>query len=118
VETEGDDSSDYPLDSKLEHNEIKAELGFQKPVPNQVKRYNTHLIINSEGQIVSKYRKIHLFDVDMTSKGGVIVHEGLTIQRGNKIADPIYSPCGYLGLSISFDVRFPEMYRELVLKGA
>lgn len=44
--------------------------------------------------------------------------ESLSIEKGNKIADPVYSPCGYLGLSISFDLRFPEMYRELVLKGA
>lgn len=36
-----------------------------------VKRYNTHVIINEEGLIVSKYRKIHLFDVDLTSKGGI-----------------------------------------------
>ena len=40
------------------------------------------------------------------------------IERGHEIADPVYSPCGYLGLSISFDVRFPEMYRTMVNKGA
>lgn len=61
---------------------------------------------------------MHLFDVDMTSKGGVLMNEAQSIERGETIEDPIYSPCGYLGLSISFDVRFPEMYRELVLKGA
>ena len=38
--------------------------------------------------------------------------------KGGQIVDPVYSPCGYLGLSISFDLRFPELYRELVLKGA
>lgn len=38
--------------------------------------------------------------------------------RGTNITDPVYSPCGYLGLSISFDLRFPELYRQLVLKGA
>ena len=67
---------------------------------------------------MSKYRKIHLFDIDLTSKGGALLNEFKSIERGTKIEDPIYSPCGYLGLSISFDVRFPEMYRELVLKGA
>jgi len=82
------------------------------------KKFNTHLIINEEGQIISTYRKIHLFDVDLTSKGGILFSESHSIEKGNKIADPVYSPCGYLGLSISFDLRFPEMYRELVLKGA
>jgi deaminated glutathione amidase len=75
------------------------------------RRYNSHLIINDEGQIVSKYRKMHLFDVDLTSKGGLQLKESTSIERGKGIVDPIYSPCGYLGLSISFDLRFPEMYR-------
>ena len=114
----GEEIQDYPSNAPS-NNEIKAEMGYKKTHnPGSVKRYNTHLIINSEGQIVSKYRKMHLFDVDMTSKGGVMMNEGQSIERGLKIEDPIYSPCGYLGLSISFDVRFPEMYRELVLKGA
>lgn len=82
------------------------------------KRFNTHLIINDEGQIISTYRKIHLFDVDLTSKGGILFNESKAIEKGNKLSDPVYSPCGYLGLSISFDIRFPEMYRELVMKGA
>lgn len=82
------------------------------------KRYNTHLIINNEGQIVSVYRKIHLFDIDLRDKGGFQMEENLLVERGTKISDPVYSPCGYLGLSISFDVRFPEMFRELVMKGA
>lgn len=72
------------------------------------------MIINDEGQLVSKYRKMHLFDIDLTSKGGSVMNEIKHINRGTEIQDPIYSPCGYLGLSISFDVRFPEMYRELV----
>jgi deaminated glutathione amidase len=82
------------------------------------KRYNTHLIVNPEGQIMGNYRKIHLFDVDLSSKGGISIQESASIKRGNKIHDPVYSPCGYLGLSISFDIRFPELYRYQVLKGA
>ena len=85
---------------------------------NLSKRYNTHVIINDEGQIISTYRKLHLFDVDLSSKGGITMSESSAIQRGTEITDPVYSPCGYLGLSISFDLRFPEMYRYLVLRGA
>lgn len=78
--------------------------------PSQ-QRYNTHLIVNDQGNIVSIYRKIHLIDIDLTTKGGITLQEAKTIKRGVKIVDPVYSPCGYLGLSISFDLRFPEMYR-------
>ena len=76
------------------------------------------MIISDEGQIVSKYRKMHLIDIDLSHKGGRQIRESHSIMRGDKITDPVYSPCGYLGLSISFDLRFPELFRELVLKGA
>lgn len=38
--------------------------------------------------------------------------------RGSKITEPCFSPVGYLGMSISYDIRFPELYRQLILKGA
>ena len=96
--------------------DLREHLSFEEFT--NIKRYNTHLVINEEGIIVSKYRKIHLFDIDLTSKGGIQLQESNLIERGTEITDPVYSPCGYLGLSISFDVRFPEMYRQLVMKGA
>ena len=74
--------------------------------------------MSDEGQIVSKYRKMHLIDIDLSHKGGRQIRESQSIVKGDRIVDPVYSPCGYLGLSISFDLRFPELYRELVLKGA
>jgi predicted amidohydrolase len=62
---------------------IREELGLDKSsnvneesIRRTSKRYNTHLLINEEGQIISKYRKIHLFDVDLTTKGGVQYSEG------------------------------------------
>lgn len=69
---------------------------------------------------MSKYRKIHLVDVDVSVKQKPIgiYNESGAIVRGNSLTQPIVSPVGYLGLSISFDIRFPEMYRELALKGA
>ena len=59
-----------------------------------------------------------MFDIDLSGKGGIVFSESQQTQRGYKVEDPVYSPCGYLGLSISFDLRFPELYRDLVLKGA
>ena len=49
---------------------------FERDDPNnKMERYNSHLIINDEGQLVSKYRKMHLFDIDLTSKGGTVMNE-------------------------------------------
>eukprot|EP00347_Sterkiella_histriomuscorum_P018788 403344171 len=85
---------------------------------NPEKRHNTSIIINEEGNIVQKYRKLHLFDIDLTHKGGVQVAENKYIEPGKIIPDPIISPIGYLGLSISNDLRYPELYRNYVAKGA
>lgn len=98
--------------------ELKRHLEHTDSMPTLKQRYNSHLIISDEGQIVSNYRKMHLIDIDLSHKGGRQLRESTSIVRGDKIADPVYSPCGYLGLSISFDLRFPELYRHLVLKGA
>ena len=80
--------------------------------------YETHFIINSEGNIASSYRKIHMFDVELNEIGGVDYNESSFVEHGNKVEDPCFSPIGYLGLSVAYDIRFPELYRHLVLKGA
>ena len=54
---------------------LKQELGYEPTFDIFSRNYNTHLIINPEGQIVGKYRKIHLVDVDLTSKGGIQLYE-------------------------------------------
>ena len=82
------------------------------------KDYLTHSVINDEGCVVAKYRKMHMFDVDLMNQGGVNQRESRTFVRGNKLMEPCYSPVGYLGLSISYDIRFPELYRQLLLQGA
>ena len=64
------------------------------------------------------YRKLHIFDIDLTLKGGVTISENKFIEPGSSIPDPMLTPLGYIGLSISNDYRYPELYREYVLKGA
>jgi len=75
------------------------------------KIYNTHVIINDKGQIKSYYHKIHLFDVSIPKK--VNLQESKTTSPGNKLV-VCDSPIGKLGLSICYDLRFPEMYVKLV----
>jgi len=79
------------------------------------KIYNTHVIINDKGQIKSYYHKIHLFDVSIPNK--VNLQESKTTLAGNKLV-VCDSPIGKLGLSICYDVRFPELYVKLQDMGA
>ena len=75
---------------------------------------NTSLVFDSEGEIVAVYRKIHLFDVEV---GGVVYRESEAEEPGE---EPIvaHAEDWKLGLSVCYDVRFPELYRILALEGA
>ena len=65
--------------------------------------------------IAAIYRKLHLFDVDVP--GGKRFRESETVEPGNDVV-VAPTPWGGLGLSICYDLRFPELYRALAAKGA
>lgn len=95
-------------------------LGGGYPVPvadNPSKAYNTALMVAPNGQEVAKYQKVHLFDVDVPD--GNTYQESSTVMAGNSFP-PIYTSdtLGNIGLSICYDVRFPELYRYLSQNGA
>jgi predicted amidohydrolase len=78
------------------------------------KRSNTSLVFDSDGEIVATYRKIHLFDVEV---GGVVYRESESEEPGDQAV--VAELEGWqLGLSVCYDVRFPELYRILALEGA
>lgn len=79
------------------------------------KNYNTSVLIGPDGATMAAYRKIHLFDVDLP--GRVTVKESETKSGGTQIACRA-SALGAIGLSICYDVRFPELYRRLTFAGA
>jgi deaminated glutathione amidase len=77
--------------------------------------FNTSVVIGPDGEIIATYRKVHLFDVNVP--GAIVQRESDIIAPGNEIV--VARLEGYsLGLSICFDVRFPELYRALALAGA
>lgn len=73
------------------------------------------LVYDDHGVCVARYDKIHLFDVTVSEHE--THQESLTIQRGQDIV-VVDTPIGRVGLSVCYDVRFPELYRQLVMKGA
>lgn len=80
-----------------------------------MKSYNTSVLFGPSGDILARYRKIHLFDIDITDN--VSANESETILPGNDVVTADVD--GHLaGLSICYDLRFPELYRMLALAGA
>ena len=67
--------------------------------------YNTCLVMNPQGQIVAKHRKVHLFDINVP--GGICFQESATLSPGQTLSW-FDSPFGRIGLGICYDIRFPE----------
>lgn len=84
-------------------------------VPGGSKAYNTSLFFDPNGNLTACYRKIHLFDVDI--EGGVARTESETRQPGEQVVVAETELCP-MGLTICYDLRFPELYRALAAKGA
>ncbi len=80
------------------------------------KAYASTLVYNNEGQCVSRYDKLHLFDVSLEGSSEDYT-ESETTQPGDKII-VIDSPYGRLGLAVCYDIRFPELFRAMVTQGA
>ncbi len=86
--------------------------GLPEIVPGDAKRtYNTAAVVGPDGALVARYRKIHLFDVDIP--GGAVLKESDATAPGSELV--VVDIAGArVGLSICYDVRFPELYRALV----
>ena len=77
--------------------------------------YNSSALIGPDGGRIAVYRKIHLFDVDLP--GRVTVRESDAKLAGAETVTAA-TPLGTIGLSICYDLRFPELYRRLTFAGA
>jgi deaminated glutathione amidase len=73
--------------------------------------YNTAVTIDPHGELMARYRKIHLFDVEIP--GGAVLRESDATAPGDELV--VVDVAGVpIGVSICYDVRFPELYRQLV----
>jgi predicted amidohydrolase len=89
--------------------------GMPERGPETGKVYNTAIVLDPEGRLVARYRKVHLFDVSIP--GGAEFQESKTVAPGGEPV-VVETPWTRVGLSICYDVRFPELYRRLVGLGA
>jgi predicted amidohydrolase len=85
--------------------------------PGEPRVHNTSALISPDGDIEAVYRKIHLFDVELGADGGGSFRESARVAPGKEVvvADTEW---GGIGLSICYDLRFPELYRAMALRGA
>jgi len=83
-------------------------------VPDHEKGFNTSVLIGPDGGIESTYRKIHMFDVDV---GGIAYRESENEESGGEI---VLAHAGDVpvGMTVCYDLRFPELYRILAVRGA
>lgn len=86
---------------------IAGSVPMQSSHPKKIR--NSCLVYNDKGEQVSRYDKIHLFGLDM---GTEHYHEENTIEPGESVV-AIDTPFGRIGLSICYDLRFPELYRAM-----
>jgi len=73
------------------------------------------IVYDNQGQNVARYDKIHLFDVQVSDKEAH--QESSSIERGSELV-VVDTPVGKIGLTVCYDLRFPELYQQLMFKGA
>lgn len=89
--------------------------GFPERAEDRARPYNTAVVLGSDGEVRASYRKIHLFDVDLSD--GTHLRESDATKAGD--TPVVVEVRGFkVGLSICYDLRFPELYRALADQGA
>jgi predicted amidohydrolase len=88
---------------------------FHETGPGDGRSYNTSLVFDPSGVLKATYRKVHLFDIDIP--GRVSYRESSTVAPGEQLVTVDVGDVRF-GLSICYDLRFPELYRRLAIDGA
>jgi deaminated glutathione amidase len=107
--------TDMLADKAREHSIWLHAGSMLEKVDEHDKLYNTTVVFDPVGDVVARYRKIHLFDVDLA--GQASFRESDTIEPGDEIVTFDLNGTK-VGLAICYDLRFPELFRILALEGA
>ena len=89
--------------------QVVGTLYEKSPKPNRV--YDTSFLLDKNGKVISRYRKIHLYDA-------LGFKESVKLYPGSSIAKPVKTSIGKIGMMICYDLRFPEMSRILASSGS
>ena len=92
-------------------NHIQVVGSFYEKSKKKDRVYDTSFVMDKTGKVISNYRKIHLYDA-------LGFRESDKMQSGSKIAKPVDTSIGKIGLMICYDLRFPEMARTLAISGS
>ena len=92
-------------------NQIQVIGSFYEKSTKKNRVYDTSFVIDKSGKVISTYRKIHLYDA-------LGFRESDKMTPGSKIAKPVKTSIGKVGLMICYDLRFPEMSRSLAVAGS
>ncbi len=95
---------------------ISGSMPLVSPAIDEDRVYGACPVYDAQGQRQALYRKIHLFDVDLVDKQESY-RESSSMYPGNDVIT-VDTPIGRVGLTICYDLRFPEMFRQLVDAGA
>jgi predicted amidohydrolase len=117
------DTADGPIVACLralarEHRLWLVAGGMPERSDDEARPYNTCAVFDPEGSVAARYRKIHLFDVSLGD--GAAYRESAATMAGAEAVTftiPGERPL-VVGLSVCYDIRFPELYRRLVDQGA
>ena len=114
AETKEDSRSLNIISSASKDNNIYVVAGS---IPERLDRklYNSSFIIDRNGDIIGVHRKIHLFDIKI--ENGIEFKESDTLNAGNNVTT-VDTDLIKMGVAICYDIRFPELFRLMVLDGA
>ena len=89
---------------------------FAERASGEERVHNTSALVSPSGEIEAVYRKMHLFDVELGSDGGSF-RESARVAPGKEVVVAA-TEHGGIGLSVCYDLRFPELYRAMAARGA
>lgn len=95
---------------------VAGSLPLVSPAISSGRVYGACPVYDPEGECRALYRKIHLFDVDLAEQQESY-RESKSMYPGDDVVS-VAAPCGRIGLTICYDLRFPEMFRRLVDEGS
>ncbi|MDE1726039.1 MAG: carbon-nitrogen hydrolase family protein [Thaumarchaeota archaeon] len=99
------------ISQAAKENSIQVIGTFYEKSPKANRVYDTSFLIGKNGKMISKYRKIHLYDA-------LGFKESTKLYPGSSVVKPVNSAAGKIGMMICYDLRFPEMSRILASSGS